>query len=1169
MGASRFAFLILLVFPVFAGNLTGVVLPLTAGVTWSAVDGRGGFPNNANGIDLYMAREELPVFDRHTQGRVVFHTVAGGEGPARNPSLRLFVEQNGQTRISEQLRNPESLVIDFDLDLSRLNAGEYELRAVLTDGPREMASASQPLRIVQADVSDSGRFAIRVPAVEVEQEQWPLTFGIPFPWGAVNSMDRIRILDPDGREVAYQGKITGRWSKEGSIRWMLVDILTHVWPEDQYFTVEYGPAVQRSQPRNQLRVDEREYLILVDTGKIRFEIPKRESSGIRRLWVSEEGRERLVLDTTSGSVAGPVMVDAGGTEFLGSRDSGMEVVVEEAGPLKAVIALTGYHLCENGHELGRYITRYTTWADSSFVQFDHTFILTHDAEEAQYRNIGYGLPMKSGAFAFGRPQGEDPLEGVVGDTGAYILQRDDQRYILNDGERREEEGRAPGWFTSGEEGAWMTGVIRDFWQMFPTEIEVQPEMVWFHFWPRHGEPPLRDPDTIGIEEVHNLWFAHEGEVMDLTVPERSLELFAQDSIAEDVGHARAANPAGLAVTHRILLDFHADPVTTRRAEGLQAVFQQEPTGICDPVWVTESGTFGWLLARDREQFPAVEEAIDLSFDIIRRYQEMDRDYGMFNFGDSHHSYEYGEDRVRLHRAWYQTHHGWNRWPWIQYARSGDEKFLQWGRWNSRNAADLAHVNYAPERFRNAPLPRRKTLGGITDYKGLVPWNRGDRFGYNSAADALLWHYYLTGDQRSLSTAMNHARGLLDDPDIRRDRAGSGRATSAIAAFWHTWDNDYLEFFERHIRQWLDEPPAHPQRILFAPSIERYIELTGSSRAKQMVVDWAEFILTDYPASTSYWYDLHRRMLLSYAYVISRDERYLQAAAKRVNQLVDYIYLDEDDPRSHGRMVAGPGNLYRGYFLQQAPYYLYAVALHGEEPENWLSGGVLIRSHTREELPMGTRNVFRAHLEAREVGDFQIETFLRGSGGAQRLGDTRAQEFGGWIETPDGERIDAELLPITRGLPMVWELEDVQPGRYELVIWSDANFYTAIPVTAGLDSWGEVYEANPNDELGTGHRYFFAMPSGARGVNFEFRGRGMPFAFAVFNPDGERVAADIFLDRLVDGSRALEVDRGNAPSEGWSFKMLSFRGGYLSDAWFRPDRNEPFYFSATPGKWFQP
>lgn len=1124
------------------------------------------FTRNLNAFVFYADREEVPSFAPQGYARVAMDPDPAGESLRTGAALEVRLKRGGRTLRSTRLDALAADRVDFHLDYSGLPPGEYALAAVFLDGDEEQARTERELRIMQAERPESGRFEFRVPATDADMDAWPVTFGLPLPWGAVDDADALRIVDADGREVPFQAQVVGRWSRNGSIRWLLVDMLTPVGREERAYAVEFGPGVRRTAPEESLSVSEDADAIRVDTGAVRFEVPKRNSPGLAQVSLRSADGWTPLFEALDKS--GPFMVDGDGTEYWGLNDPDAEVALEASGPLKATVRASGYHVSEAGEKLGRFILRFHAWAGLPYVQMDHTFIITHDADEAQYRNIGHVLPMPSGDFAFGTP-------GVhTGDTpagGAYLLQSDDLHWrVVEDGRFRDEGGKAKGWVSAGRTGRRMTAAVRDFWQLFPKELEVLPDRVNLHFWPKHNLPAKRHGDRLNMENVYQIWSAHEGETLDFRVPEEVVELFARDTIEEDVGHARAANPAGTARTHQTLLYFHAGHWAEARAASHNRVFQAEPTGICDPEWVAQSGAFGPMAARDPEAFPIEERALDLAFDQIQRFQALDRDYGLFNFGDSHHSWDHGPRRWRLHRIWYNNHHGWNRWPWLMYARSGSQGILDWARRNSRHAADVGHANYAPDRFRRARLPKRKVLGGIHDYKGFVHWNRGDRLGYNSSADALFWHHYFTGDMRSLSTAMNHSRSLLGDPGVRRGRAGSGRITSALAAYWHTWDNDYLEFAERHLAQWFENPPAHPGNIVFAPSIERYIDLTGSRAAKELAVHWAERVIDDYPSSTSFWYDLHRRTLLVYAWRHAGDERYLRAAARRVALLAENLY-EGDDPRHYGVMVAAPGNMYRSYFMQQTPYYLQAARELGRRPEPAPLKRTAIRTHVREEVDGQERNVLRARLRHDGAGPVEIRTAI--------VSRRRLQEMGGWLRPLEegAERIEGVLgearrVERLRGRDIHWRFEAERPMDYELVLYADREFNGIIPATDGLDDWKEVYPAESGYGLENMAMFHFVLPEGAERAEFSYRSRTRPFQFNLIAPDGTLAAADAHIGEHEGGFRTSAVDVSGQPREGWAFQTLGF--GYNTFSLRTPQiapasARRPFYFAASPEKAFLP
>ncbi|MDP6111650.1 MAG: hypothetical protein QGF00_32930 [Planctomycetota bacterium] len=155
-------------------------------------------------------------------------------------------------------------------------------------------------------------------------------------------------------------------------------------------------------------------------------------------------------------------------------------------------------------------------------------------------------------------------------------------------------------------------------------------------------------------------------------------------------------------------------------------------------------------------------------------------------------------------------------------------------------ADVDHCHYTTEEFSSYNYPREKKVGGICDYKGFVHWASGGRRAYNSAADAMLWHHYMTGNARSLTPALEHGELLLWDGRPLPHREGSGRATSAAALYFKTWDNAYLEFLEKTVERLLStqrEDGSFPQWEDFAPYLQRYVDVTQSRRGMKAMIRW--------------------------------------------------------------------------------------------------------------------------------------------------------------------------------------------------------------------------------------------------------------------------------------------------------------------------------------------
>ena len=93
---------------------------------------------------------------------------------------------------------------------------------------------------------------------------WPLTFGVPFPDGALQGHANIRLLDPAGKEVPIQIRTTGTW-RSGSTRWVLIDAQPPIPQEKAAYRVEWGPAVmRRAKPAARIAIMESDQSIEVE-----------------------------------------------------------------------------------------------------------------------------------------------------------------------------------------------------------------------------------------------------------------------------------------------------------------------------------------------------------------------------------------------------------------------------------------------------------------------------------------------------------------------------------------------------------------------------------------------------------------------------------------------------------------------------------------------------------------------------------------------------------------------------------------------------------------------------------------------------------------------------------------------------------------------------------------
>jgi hypothetical protein len=664
--------------------------------------------------------------------------------------------------------------------------------------------------------------------------------------------------------------------------------------------------------------------------------------------------------------------------------------------------------------------------------------------------------------------------------------------------------------------------------------------------------------------VYHQWFAHEGESLDFKVPEEVLPFIKQDSEKYNYPNAKIANAIGLAKTHEMLFYPHPQDWEKARSREVNAVFQDAPTAVVEPSWVCNTKVFGNMHPQDSGRFPRVERALKETIDCIMRHRVMDRDYGMFNYGDSHHNWNWQQRRWSLHRIWRNTHHGWTRWPWMMYARTGDKTLLDWADSNARHVADVDHCHYTTKDLDGLPYPRGKVVGGICDYKGFVHWASGGRLHYNSAADAMIWHYYVTGNRRSLTTALEHGAALLRDGKPLPHREGSGRATSASALYFLTWDNDYLEFLERTADTLLNtqrEDGSFPQWENFAPYLQRYVDLTRSRRGMKALARWADWVGAQPTAPKGYHAKIN---ILAHAYLYTGDEKYLRAAAYAVSSFVDYVYRGPD-PRYRGQFIVHHSNLNQSYFMQEVPYYLAALARLGHEPTPIRPSRTSIRALSRETVDGKERYVFHARLRQENDEPFQLRILVSGYAGA-----SYAAEIAG-VDGP--EAITATAAPEHQDRSTAIDVAVPQDGQveYALRVFCEQNFFVSVPITEAESPLKEVYPIFPEGTwIGDGYRFFFDLPAGAREFTMGYRGRSWPLQFAIYDPTAEVVSSDVWIgsNDLAERSQRVIVE-GKEPT-GWSFSVNGYGQACLTGFHASPEpEDHRLYFATSPEKLFPP
>jgi hypothetical protein len=227
--------------------------------------------------------------------------------------------------------------------------------------------------------------------------QFPVTSGVPFAKGELGDAEAVRLLDTQGQEIPIQPKLAARWP-DGSVKWLRLSLSASADRETTArYTLEYGRQVRRATATSPLRVQTTGSSLVANTGPLRVEFDARRSGFPVSIGCDADGNGRFSVDELLAErpMAAQV-VDAEG-RWYSSANVPATLEVEESGPVRIVLRLTGHHASGKGRCFA-YINRFTLYAGSPLMRMEYTW--ENNAERAgltAFESIGLELPLPAGA----------------------------------------------------------------------------------------------------------------------------------------------------------------------------------------------------------------------------------------------------------------------------------------------------------------------------------------------------------------------------------------------------------------------------------------------------------------------------------------------------------------------------------------------------------------------------------------------------------------------------------------------------------------------------------------------------------------------------------------------------------------------------------------------------
>lgn len=1089
--------------------------------------------------------------------------------------------------------------------------GTIEIQWVV-DG-QAIATEDRHFRVVRfaEPVERTGAVPLTIPnPAGVVESAVPVTVGVPFPRGVLRDAAHLRLVDGDGREIPLQVNDTNRWSKFGTLRWILCDFTVDLDGGPKELYLEYGPALSRSD-RLPLRVEPGAAFPAIDAGRLRID------GGV---WFDVAGDGNYVKVLDEEALSGAFVEHEDGRFYHVPVDHPFEV--EETGAEKIVLRREGWYQNADAADINsprfcKFITRLIVHRDSPVLRIFHTWIFTGNDKRDRIRNMGWQFPLadgvEPGAFLTEFGDGGEWLGGDL------LLQWDYEHFLVADGleVERFDGGRSAGVAAAGNEEVEVYFGFKDFWQNYPSELEFAGGSFWFHNWPRHNlsaghtfdkewlvertEPiasssaaryAMEDPAKLSRSEwkmnILQHRYAHEGPVLDFSLP----QIFAEPPLSWTGDHSFAIenfNAQGISRTEEMWIYFRApDPQGAAVAEPLMRGMNDETLrAVVDPEWLVMTDAIHGIHPVDREQFPAAEHSYELAALSFGTLAEKLGSYGMWIYGDIPAWNPHPALMLpSLYRAFQKQHLGWP-YSWIPYARSGDSRFLKTAEANTRQIIDAAYVHYIGDDL--ADVRKHRGYWGV----GPVYWGRGTNpavRGTFNTVENLVHAWNMTGYHR----AADHIRYIMEVfKEVPLDKTLYGRGTNAEL-------KSYVDIYEETYDPWfLAAAHAISRGHMYGPTPEFLDRIYGGrmwetgDREFLRLTDDTEFRDKLYlgrivPVATSeYEPDHYNRRVPQYppkvhAWRITGDDYYLRRVAAAVELGTALIGDGEMYPEYQigylhrnncPRPVTGGDTdytVFTGQFIRWLPLGLRALSDAGYWPDSIANSALVSPVAVDRDDDFNRATVVTIR---KDTNDQPIPLRFRSwsnhwSPGP--LSDDIVAEYR--VVDQDGDVVTSGTWnfsdrPYARGINML-DAEipaSVPAGVYQLEVLFQGAGAVAIPIT-GRDT-PEVFKVEPGQTVAAPNHgsTWFMVPDGVESFWIDVRPdkRGLSM---VWNPSGERVwnQGDHWLpiDDPQWSNNFLRAEIDVPDEHAGKLWRITYGGN------FRIDPQIPHVFSTEPRRWFE-
>lgn len=671
------------------------------------------------------------------------------------------------------------------------------------------------------------------------------TWGQPWPQGTLNAKHALHLVDAAGKPQPLQTWVMATWP-DGSVKWSGHATAAGQALGQTFHIEQSGQNSRAPKAKHSVKILESGQKIIIDTGVIRCvvntqgeviidEITRAKKTLLQNARFIGQRQNQSEFDAEQ-----PLQIEHFSAQIKNAE-------IEQRGPLRAVVKLSGMHRTASGREWLPFSLRLFFHAGGDALRISHSFIFDGDEQSDFIRALGmrFDLPQRdethnrhvrfvgegSGLWAES-PHGitglrRDPGEAVraaqINGVATPALNTWDKRVserlqfipVWNDYslaqlnangfsiKKRTKAGHA--WidvdqgkraggvaYVGGASGGVLFG-MRDFWQLHPTQIDIRnagTATAQATMW-------IWSPDAAPMD----LRFYHDGMGMDTYAKQiEGLEITYEDY------EPGFGSPQGIARTTDMML--YALDATPSREQCIDLAdsIRTPAQIIAAPQTYLDAGVFGGLWSLPDRSTPIkkiLEDRLDWSINFYQQQIDQRHWYGFWNYGDVMHTYDADRHVWRYDVggfAWDNSELSPDLWLWYSFLRSGDARAF-------RLAEAMTRHN------RDVDIYHLGRFAGLGTRHNVQHWGCSAKQLRISTAAYRRFHYFLTADERTgdvlweVAEADKQLVNLLPTRKVNPDAAADKNTHIGIGTDWGSAAANWLTAWERsgdaRYKTWLE------------------------------------------------------------------------------------------------------------------------------------------------------------------------------------------------------------------------------------------------------------------------------------------------------------------------------------------------------------------------------